>query len=144
MFLRLMTNSKCIWIIQRDSNTRWFQAYNLFNNLLNRVFPQANYQFSPDELRVLKECNTEAFFQRSLPFGTGFGVAAYFGVKHGYFKVNSFHLLITLSYDFKNIHKNNILKTMDTVLIANTNKLSFNNITKYNTFNQLIKKQLFI
>ncbi|XP_055908138.1 OCIA domain-containing protein 1 [Eupeodes corollae] len=50
--------------------------------------PLANYHFSSDELRVLKECDVESFFQRSLPFGTGFGLAAYFGVKHGYLKPN--------------------------------------------------------
>lgn len=47
---------------------------------------QANYQFTRDELRVLRECNSESFFQRSLPVGTGFGVAAYFAVKNGYLK----------------------------------------------------------
>ncbi|XP_055855213.1 OCIA domain-containing protein 1 [Episyrphus balteatus] len=50
--------------------------------------PLANYHFSSDELRVLKECDVESFFQRSLPFGTGFGLSAYFGVKHGYLKPN--------------------------------------------------------
>lgn len=51
--------------------------------------PLANYHFSSDELRVLKECNTESFFQRSLPIGTAFGVAAYFSVKSGYFRPNA-------------------------------------------------------
>uniref|UniRef100_A0A1A9WI91 OCIA domain-containing protein n=1 Tax=Glossina brevipalpis TaxID=37001 RepID=A0A1A9WI91_9MUSC len=46
--------------------------------------PLANYQFSSDELRVLRECNLESFYQRSLPFGTGLGLAAYFAVKQGY------------------------------------------------------------
>lgn len=50
--------------------------------------PLANYHFSSDELRALKECDVESFFQRSLPFGTGCGLAAYFGVKHGYMKPN--------------------------------------------------------
>lgn len=45
--------------------------------------PLANYQFSSDELRILRECNTESFFQRSLPLGTGFGLAAYYAVKYG-------------------------------------------------------------
>lgn len=39
-------------------------------------------------MRVLKECDYEAFFQRSLPFGTGLGVAAYYAVKAGYLKVD--------------------------------------------------------
>lgn len=49
---------------------------------------QANYQFSSDELRVFRECNTESFFQRSLPLGTTFGLAAYFAVKQGYIPVS--------------------------------------------------------
>ncbi|CAD6998676.1 OCIA domain-containing protein 1 [Ceratitis capitata] len=50
--------------------------------------PLANYQFSSEEVRVLRECNTESFFQRSLPLGTALGVGAYLGVKNGYFKGN--------------------------------------------------------
>jgi len=45
---------------------------------------QADYQFSAEEVKALRECNTESFFQRSLPFGTGLGLLAYFGVKNGY------------------------------------------------------------
>ncbi|XP_045783726.1 OCIA domain-containing protein 1-like isoform X1 [Maniola jurtina] len=48
----------------------------------------AQYKFSQDELRVLKECNTESFYQRSLPLGTGFGLAAFFGVQGGHLKPN--------------------------------------------------------
>ncbi|GAB0099887.1 OCIA domain-containing protein [Sergentomyia squamirostris] len=51
--------------------------------------PMANYQFSSDELRVLKECNRESFYQRSLPLGTALGLAAYFGVKRGFLRPNS-------------------------------------------------------
>ncbi|XP_055688203.1 OCIA domain-containing protein 1 isoform X2 [Lutzomyia longipalpis] len=51
--------------------------------------PLANYHFSADELRVLKECNMESFYQRSLPLGTALGLAAYFGVKRGFLKPNS-------------------------------------------------------
>ncbi|XP_026480302.1 OCIA domain-containing protein 1-like [Ctenocephalides felis] len=46
--------------------------------------PLANYQFSPDELRVLKQCNVEAFFERSLPLLTIFGTTTYMGVKRGF------------------------------------------------------------
>ncbi|XP_037714658.1 OCIA domain-containing protein 1 [Drosophila subpulchrella] len=46
--------------------------------------PLADYQFSAEEVKALRECNTESFFQRSLPFGTGLGLLAYFGVKNGY------------------------------------------------------------
>lgn len=45
--------------------------------------PLANYQFSSEELRVFRECNSESFFQRSLPLGTIFGVGAFMGVKQG-------------------------------------------------------------
>ncbi|XP_073847645.1 OCIA domain-containing protein 1-like [Musca autumnalis] len=50
--------------------------------------PLANYQFTSDELRVFRECNTESFFQRSLPLGTTFGVAAFLGVKQGFLAPN--------------------------------------------------------
>lgn len=50
--------------------------------------PQAPYKFSPEELRVLQECNTESFMQRSLPLGTTFGLTAYLGVQRGTFKAN--------------------------------------------------------
>ncbi|BFG04607.1 OCIA domain-containing protein 1 [Drosophila madeirensis] len=50
--------------------------------------PLADYQFSAEEVKALRECNTESFFQRSLPFGTGLGLLAYFGVKNGYIKGN--------------------------------------------------------
>lgn len=45
--------------------------------------PLANYQFSNEELRVLKECERESFFQRSMPLGTGLGVATYMAVQNG-------------------------------------------------------------
>lgn len=50
--------------------------------------PMANYQFSSEELRVLKECNSESFFKRSLPMGTAFGVSVYMAVKNGMLKGN--------------------------------------------------------
>lgn len=49
--------------------------------------PLQGYQFSPEEMRVLQECNRESFFQRSLPLGTMFGVGAYLGVKQGFLSV---------------------------------------------------------
>ncbi|CAG4984576.1 unnamed protein product [Parnassius apollo] len=48
----------------------------------------AQYRFSPDELRVLAECNTESFLQRSLPFGTIFGLGTYLAVQKGHLKPN--------------------------------------------------------
>lgn len=52
------------------------------------VFPQTPYRFSPEELRVLQQCNRESFYQRSLPIATILGVGTYYGVKSGYFKPN--------------------------------------------------------
>lgn len=43
-----------------------------------------NYQFSPEELKVLQECNRESFFQRSIPFGTTCGVATWFAIQKGF------------------------------------------------------------
>ncbi|XP_058054822.1 OCIA domain-containing protein 1 [Anopheles bellator] len=45
-----------------------------------------NFQFSPDELRVLRECNRESFFQRSLPLGTLLGLGAWYAVNNNYLK----------------------------------------------------------
>lgn len=45
-----------------------------------------NYQFSPEELKVLQECNREAFFQRSLPLGTVFGLGTYYAIQRGILK----------------------------------------------------------
>lgn len=42
------------------------------------------FQFSPDELRVLKECDTEALVQRSIPLGTAFGVSTYVAIQRGF------------------------------------------------------------
>nr|CAI5836125.1 unnamed protein product [Callosobruchus analis] len=46
------------------------------------------YKFTPEELRVLRECNKEAFYQRCLPLSALFASAAYYGVKTGYFRPN--------------------------------------------------------
>uniref|UniRef100_A0A8D8H2Q6 OCIA domain-containing protein 1 n=1 Tax=Culex pipiens TaxID=7175 RepID=A0A8D8H2Q6_CULPI len=48
-----------------------------------------NYQFSPEELKVLQECNREAFFQRSLPLGTVFGLGTYYAVQRGLLKAGA-------------------------------------------------------
>lgn len=52
------------------------------------LFPQTPYRFSPDELRVLQQCNRESFYQRSLPLATILGVGTYYCVKNGYLKPN--------------------------------------------------------
>ncbi|XP_026333117.1 OCIA domain-containing protein 1-like isoform X2 [Hyposmocoma kahamanoa] len=49
---------------------------------------QGPYKFSPDELRVLGECNQESFFQRSLPLGTAMGLGTYFAIQQGHLKAN--------------------------------------------------------
>ncbi|CAH1962009.1 unnamed protein product [Acanthoscelides obtectus] len=49
----------------------------------------APYKFTPDELRVLKDCNYEAFYQRCLPLSALFATAAYYGCKTGYFRANA-------------------------------------------------------
>ncbi|XP_057668533.1 OCIA domain-containing protein 1-like [Diorhabda carinulata] len=46
------------------------------------------YQFTPDELRVLKECNKESFYQRCIPISTILGGVAYYAVKTGYLRGN--------------------------------------------------------
>uniref|UniRef100_A0A8D9BNB4 OCIA domain-containing protein 1 n=1 Tax=Cacopsylla melanoneura TaxID=428564 RepID=A0A8D9BNB4_9HEMI len=44
------------------------------------------YKFSPEEMRVLNECNREAFFKRCLPLGSLLGFGTYYGIRIGYFK----------------------------------------------------------
>ncbi|XP_059613261.1 OCIA domain-containing protein 1 isoform X2 [Phlebotomus argentipes] len=51
--------------------------------------PRANFQFSAEELRVLKECNRDSFYQRSLPLSTALGMAAFLGVKRGFLRPNA-------------------------------------------------------
>ncbi|XP_065160677.1 OCIA domain-containing protein 1 [Atheta coriaria] len=46
------------------------------------------YQFSPEEMRVMRECNKESFFQRCIPIGSLLGFGTYFGVKNGYIRGN--------------------------------------------------------
>lgn len=45
---------------------------------------QMNYQFSPEEIRVLKECDSEALVQRSIPLSTGFGILTWAAVQRGF------------------------------------------------------------
>ncbi|XP_044271777.1 OCIA domain-containing protein 1 [Tribolium madens] len=47
-----------------------------------------SYKFSPEEVRVIKECNRESFYQRCLPLGAILGVSTYYGVKTGYLRGN--------------------------------------------------------
>lgn len=48
---------------------------------------QQNYRFSSEELRVIAECESEAFRYRSLPFSFGLGTATLLAVKNGVLKV---------------------------------------------------------
>ncbi|CAH0545725.1 unnamed protein product [Brassicogethes aeneus] len=49
----------------------------------NRQRPQ-QYKFSAEELRVIKECNEESFYQRCLPMSGLLAGSMYYGVKAGY------------------------------------------------------------
>ncbi|CAG9860523.1 unnamed protein product [Phyllotreta striolata] len=44
------------------------------------------YQFSPEEIRVLKECNKESFYKRCLPLSTLLAGSTYYAVKAGFLK----------------------------------------------------------
>ncbi|KAL1456525.1 hypothetical protein WDU94_001249 [Cyamophila willieti] len=44
------------------------------------------YKFSPEEMRVLNECNRESFFKRCLPLGSLLSFGTYYGIRIGYFK----------------------------------------------------------
>lgn len=46
------------------------------------------YKFTPEELRVIRECNKESFYQRCVPLGTLLGGGVYYGVKTGFFKAS--------------------------------------------------------
>lgn len=48
--------------------------------------PNSPYKFTPDELRVLKDCNKESFFQRCLPLSALLGGGMFYGVKTGALK----------------------------------------------------------
>ncbi|KAG6461870.1 OCIA domain-containing protein 1 isoform X2 [Manduca sexta] len=50
--------------------------------------PVQQHKFSPDELRVLAECNRDSFYQRCLPIGTALGLTAYAAVQRGHLKPN--------------------------------------------------------
>ena len=50
---------------------------------------RANYHFSSDEIRVLRECNYESFFQRSLPISTACSALVYFAIQRGILQPNA-------------------------------------------------------
>jgi len=47
---------------------------------------QNPYKFTPEEIRVIKDCNRESFFQRCLPLSAIMGAGAYLGVQNGYLR----------------------------------------------------------
>lgn len=47
------------------------------------------YQLSPEEIRVLKECNSESFYKRCLPISTFLGTSTFLGVKNGFLRSNA-------------------------------------------------------
>lgn len=47
------------------------------------------FQFSPEELRVLKECDMEALVQRSIPLGTIFGVTTHLAIQRGFISTSA-------------------------------------------------------
>lgn len=49
---------------------------------------QTIYKFSPEELRVLRECNKESFYKRCLPISAFLATSTYLGVKNGFLKPN--------------------------------------------------------
>lgn len=46
------------------------------------------FQFSPEEVAVLKQCDMEALVQRSIPISTIFGVGTYMLIQKGYLTVS--------------------------------------------------------
>ncbi|KAJ9580647.1 hypothetical protein L9F63_024182, partial [Diploptera punctata] len=44
------------------------------------------YRFTNEEMRVLRECNRNSFFQRCIPFSTILGIGTYYAVQSGYLK----------------------------------------------------------
>ncbi|XP_018336738.1 OCIA domain-containing protein 1 isoform X2 [Agrilus planipennis] len=46
------------------------------------------YHFNAEELKVLRDCNRESFFQRCIPLSTFLGLGTYYGVQTGFLKPN--------------------------------------------------------
>jgi hypothetical protein len=55
-----------------------------------------SYRFSNEEMRVLRQCNRDSFYQRCLPLATILGVGTYYGVQSGGFIQMLFNILISL------------------------------------------------
>jgi hypothetical protein len=43
------------------------------------------YRFSNEELRVLRQCNRDSFYQRCIPLASNLGIGTYYGVQSGGF-----------------------------------------------------------
>ncbi|XP_045783730.1 OCIA domain-containing protein 1-like [Maniola jurtina] len=49
----------------------------------NVTHPLRYYEFTPEEMKALEECDKESFYQRCLPFSTLFAALTYAGIRHG-------------------------------------------------------------
>ncbi|GLH04353.1 OCIA domain-containing protein 1 [Gryllus bimaculatus] len=56
------------------------------NGVTEAAQPQGSYRFNTEELRVLRQCNKESFYQRSLPLSTIMCIGTYYAVKFGYLR----------------------------------------------------------
>ncbi|XP_059059751.1 OCIA domain-containing protein 1-like [Achroia grisella] len=54
----------------------------------NVTHPLRYYEFTPDEIKALEECDKESFYQRCLPFSTLFATITYAAIKSGFLKRN--------------------------------------------------------
>ncbi|KAJ8934251.1 hypothetical protein NQ318_008694 [Aromia moschata] len=50
--------------------------------------PAPQYKFTQEELRVIRECNKESFYQRCIPLSVFLGGSTYYGVKTGFLRPN--------------------------------------------------------
>lgn len=55
-----------------------------------------DYRFTPDEMRVIKECESEAVYKRCIPFGFTAGMTAYLAVQRGFLRVIIYFAAIKL------------------------------------------------
>ncbi|CAG9138218.1 unnamed protein product [Plutella xylostella] len=54
----------------------------------NVTHPLRYYEFTPEELKALEECDRESFYRRCLPLSTTLATATYIAVKKGVLKRN--------------------------------------------------------
>ncbi|CAG4984580.1 unnamed protein product [Parnassius apollo] len=68
----------------------WFQRY---------------YEFTPEEIKALEECDKESFYQRCLPFSTLFATMTYAAIRTGLFSeiMNELNRNTTFHFTEKNV-----------------------------------------